>query len=76
MFRPAFSTKIFLDNVKMRHGADYRRKFQLCGKIDKENLIEFLHKHKDLYNKTENTATMCRNKYVENAANMSNKAGK
>ena len=60
----------------MRHGADYRSKFQLCGQIDEENLIEFVHKHKYLYNMTENTATMCINKYVENTAKMLNKAGK
>ena len=60
----------------MRHGADYQSKFQFCGKIDEENLIEFVYKHKDLYNMTENTATMCINKCVENTTKMLNNAGK
>lgn len=62
--------------MTLRHGAEYRSKFQLCGKIDEEDLIEFVHKHKYLHNMTENTATMCTNKSVENTAKMLNKAGK
>jgi hypothetical protein len=51
------------------HGTDYRSKYQFCGNVikDDENLIEFVHEYKELYDMTENATIMCINNCLTNA---------